>query len=535
MSTFQRSLLSLSHPASVAAIGLLLLNDHVLKAAWPSSQYAATVTGKLSDFAGVFFFPFLLAAAISAPVEWALARRRGANGSTECTLAPRLLWALGFTATAAWFAGMKTIPAVNEWTAALAGWVAGGPVVIVRDPTDLLALVMLWPAWRVGRPNPPAPLPNKEGGAFNRARGAGRGAYVVLGLAALATIATSPCLPPPRVVRVAEHGGVWYAALDWEAGYADFAASEDGGSSWEGVDEVPREVAARFEAAAAPVVCAPGEALRCYRVGVEKVEGSSDGGQIWVAAWEIPPGRRTYMERYVNQTLSCRGEEGMDFGPYDLAVFEGPAGATVLVAMGTQGAMVGTPDGHWERVEVLGASPVPFVGAALFIILWEIMLSLGAAILTLLGLTALAWGRLLARTPKARQSVTIGKWLAAGGIGLFVMALFTLGGLGEIGLAAMGVGALLVVGGMLVGWVGLAAEARQPGRAWGMAGLTLLAALIVGAAPIALFSAWMAGGIAAYGVAAFTSLGLAVVAVSGGAWAIGRLGTWPRGGGAGAP
>src|SRR5690606_8292496 len=42
----------LLHPAPLAAIGLLLLNDHWLKAAFPGS-----ITGKLSDFAGLAFFP----------------------------------------------------------------------------------------------------------------------------------------------------------------------------------------------------------------------------------------------------------------------------------------------------------------------------------------------------------------------------------------------------------------------------------------------------------------------------------------------
>jgi hypothetical protein len=47
----------LLHPVSLAAIALLIVNDHVLKAAWPG-----LVTGKLSDVAGLVFFPLLLAA-----------------------------------------------------------------------------------------------------------------------------------------------------------------------------------------------------------------------------------------------------------------------------------------------------------------------------------------------------------------------------------------------------------------------------------------------------------------------------------------
>ncbi len=83
MRTFDRALHCLKHPATVASIALLVVNDHILKSLAPS-----WVTGKLSDFAGLFFFPFLLAAALS-PIT----RRAGA---------------LAFTITAAWFTLVKT-------------------------------------------------------------------------------------------------------------------------------------------------------------------------------------------------------------------------------------------------------------------------------------------------------------------------------------------------------------------------------------------------------------------------------------------
>jgi len=58
MDTLHIALRCLRHPATLISISLLLFNDHVLKIAAPSP-----LTGKLSDFAGLFFFPFLLAAA----------------------------------------------------------------------------------------------------------------------------------------------------------------------------------------------------------------------------------------------------------------------------------------------------------------------------------------------------------------------------------------------------------------------------------------------------------------------------------------
>ena len=48
----------LLHPVVAAAVVVLLLNDHLFKAAAPG-----LATGKASDFAGLLFFPLLLVAA----------------------------------------------------------------------------------------------------------------------------------------------------------------------------------------------------------------------------------------------------------------------------------------------------------------------------------------------------------------------------------------------------------------------------------------------------------------------------------------
>src|SRR5438046_3051622 len=55
------SLSALARPISLAAIALLLLNDHVLKPLWPSF-----ITGKLSDFAGLYFTPYVVLAGLLA-------------------------------------------------------------------------------------------------------------------------------------------------------------------------------------------------------------------------------------------------------------------------------------------------------------------------------------------------------------------------------------------------------------------------------------------------------------------------------------
>ncbi len=51
----------LLHPVSLASMALLGLNDHVLKGLFPG-----LITGKLSDFAGLVFFPLVLEIALRA-------------------------------------------------------------------------------------------------------------------------------------------------------------------------------------------------------------------------------------------------------------------------------------------------------------------------------------------------------------------------------------------------------------------------------------------------------------------------------------
>ncbi len=100
-------------PWTVGAVAVLLLNDHVLKG---SGLLPEVVTGKLSDVAGLFFFPILLVCT----VERLFGDRRG-------------LEALSCVATAAVFALLKTSPAASLWATRVWGDV-------VCDPTDLLTL-----------------------------------------------------------------------------------------------------------------------------------------------------------------------------------------------------------------------------------------------------------------------------------------------------------------------------------------------------------------------------------------------------------
>ncbi|MBT0993447.1 hypothetical protein KIN34_04000 [Cellulomonas sp. DKR-3] len=122
------------HPVALVSLGVLLLNDHVLKAAAPG-----WVTGKLSDVAGLAFFPFLVVALAD------VLRRRGRPGVvTACVAA---------VVTAGGFAAVKLAAPMREAFVGLVGWVrfpvdavlSGAayprPLVVVPDASDIVAVL----------------------------------------------------------------------------------------------------------------------------------------------------------------------------------------------------------------------------------------------------------------------------------------------------------------------------------------------------------------------------------------------------------
>jgi hypothetical protein len=145
----------LLHPVALTSLALLILNDRLLKAAFPGA-----FTGKLSDVAGLVFFPVLLVAA------WELATLavRGSRSAGTVTVAV----AAGVTAIV--FALVKTLPmaadafgwglGAAQWALGLPGSVLLGPGAppfaaarVIADPTDLVALpAVLVAAWIAASP-----------------------------------------------------------------------------------------------------------------------------------------------------------------------------------------------------------------------------------------------------------------------------------------------------------------------------------------------------------------------------------------------
>lgn len=128
--------------APLTAVALLALNDHVFKDLWPGA-----VTGKLSDFAGLFYFPLLL----TAGGRLAVGAWRALAGAPRGTRIPPLRRAhltLAAVLTGLVFAAINLDPrAMRVWDAALSLVMPSRGTV---DASDLVALVMLPLAWAWG-------------------------------------------------------------------------------------------------------------------------------------------------------------------------------------------------------------------------------------------------------------------------------------------------------------------------------------------------------------------------------------------------
>ena len=161
----QRAAAALTHPATLAALAALLVNDIALKRAFPD----AWATGKISDLAWMVFAPPLLAYALS------LIPGRSALGG-------RAVFGIAYVGLPLLYAAFNTFEpvhnAISRGLALVGGSGPGAPL----DPTDsaVIPFAMAAALWVWRRP----PLRSEAVRA--------RLALLTMAVAALATVASTP-------------------------------------------------------------------------------------------------------------------------------------------------------------------------------------------------------------------------------------------------------------------------------------------------------------------------------------------------------
>ncbi|MDG4807901.1 hypothetical protein O7634_14185 [Micromonospora sp. WMMD1120] len=316
----------LGHPVTVLALVLLLVNDHVLKSAFPGP-----VTGKLSDAAGLVLAPPLVAVLLTL-----LAPR----------LPPRAAALAGLVGVGAGFAIVKSSGYAAE-LASSAWTVLAGSSLVRADRTDLLtvpALGLAWWSWTRARRRP-----------VRRRTARLVRLLVVLPSALLAVAATSPAYHPYALGTALLDGqpavsiGFGGSNQNWPTRPADgeWWVGEHGGARWRlaepaEVGRLSRQDIGQRQA------CVPTEPRRCYRAvaGQLRVEQSDDAGVTWRMAWELSGARREELARRSSEP----GDVREHFASRDLIVYPVVGGGhEVLVANGRDGVLRRNSDGLWRR------------------------------------------------------------------------------------------------------------------------------------------------------------------------------------------
>lgn len=380
----------LSSPWSLAAMGLLLLNDFWLRRFWPDWW-----TGKLSDFAWVFLTPFLaeLLLALALPRRWRTLERR--------------IGFLVFCLPAAGFALLKTVPGVQGAILSL-GASLGIPLASRIDPTDLIALLALAPAWRLWRSGDGVPQENGSGG-LRKEPGASQPSlngplrpglrspgWLVLPLAALVLLADAAAPDYGINCLIIRPDGL--VATSFYSGFV----SQDGGATWTSRDShsdcrnLPSE----------GIVINPANPEVQYRYSVGNlIEISTDGGSHWGSGYQLKPISQAGAAYYAKTSGSSN-----IVSPGPLAALVDPASGNAIFAMGHEGVLVHRPDGQWTWVglgkyrrtslwqpgamyTLLGGELNLAVELGLFFLaIWTLPQRRGKLRRVLLGLGLAAWG-----------------------------------------------------------------------------------------------------------------------------------------------
>ena len=312
---------ALTHPATVAAVVVLLLNDALFKSLWPASW----VTGKLSDLAWVVFASPLLAFVLSF-----LAGR--------LPFGRRAVVFVSYVGLPALYAAFNTFEPVHNWILRGLSLASGGTAGSPLDPSDSLVIpfglgIAVW-VWR-RRPVGPHRLRVRL-------------ALLAAGVATFATVATSYPQPETGINRVgiAGSGHIVASATNEEGSFA--YGSADGGLNWN-----PDYRGANIEWGGLEVETARGRfMIQDSDVLVLTVDGE------WEAVYSAAYLRQEANLWIQDQATKHFSNKQIARRPYSIVYDE--RGGNLVVAMGLQGVVIGSADGMWTRVAVGDFSPTDF-------------------------------------------------------------------------------------------------------------------------------------------------------------------------------
>jgi hypothetical protein len=312
----KKALACISHPLSIAAVLLLVLNDHWLRHFWPS-----WLTGKLGDFAWLFFFPFITAAFLA----WLLPARLQARQQWVGGLAFALVGAVFFLA--------KTLPGFREDIIKAVESVFRFPITISADVTDLVALLSLVPAvwlWKKSRAVSPKML---------------HPSLVLLASGMLLTMANMP-QPDPGIYCLGQAGKEIAAC----ASYGCYT-STNGGLSWKVNEEVQLsdcpDITGEATTAAESVViqAQPGVSYSFTPGGdIRRIESQDAAGKV---EYQISPVTQAQKAYYFK---THTGNPVLVDSPQD-GIFDAASG-NVIFTMGHEGVLVRQADGTYQLVQV---------------------------------------------------------------------------------------------------------------------------------------------------------------------------------------
>ncbi|MEZ4672445.1 MAG: hypothetical protein R3E39_31460 [Anaerolineae bacterium] len=346
---FWRALHSLAHPVSLAAMVLLLFNDH-----WLRWHYPSWLTGKLGDFTWLVFAPFIAAALLA----WVVPRGKQNE---------RLVGLLAFACIGLWFALAKTVPAVHSLTVQAWEAVIGWRGTLRMDASDLLTLPALLLGWWVWQRAGNTPLNLRPL------------AWAALGLDVVATLASDAALytiVDSGIVKICYENGRLITAIqdspiimskdplpnpdnmdsrenfEITSQYIVYS-SNDGGLTW-GSNRVSQLDTFEDNCSTDKFAIDPNNSQIQYRWEAgERVERSTDGGATWILDREL-----VEMQQDVRGYYNHYGD-GDNYGGYIRSFYIGPVSGIVdrktgnlVLAMSWDGVLVRTSEGLWKWVSV---------------------------------------------------------------------------------------------------------------------------------------------------------------------------------------